>query len=367
MVTRSDPISVRLSPAEDLGAARERWRSLEKSINGGLSCSWDWTEAWLNQYGTVVPHWFALAERGEVPCGIALITRSIARRGPLKIRRMHLGTTGEPEADSVYVEYNRLLVGPDDRPAFARALVSAVRRELDWDEFVLDGFAPEDADPLLAAEPAFVPRRVASPWFDLRSVRDGSGEVLTALPAGARQRIRRSLRGFGTVETEWARIPSHALAILDELIALHQERWTLAGQAGAFASERFTAFHRELISRLLPKQAVVLFRARASGGTIGGLYGFVERGRLLFYQSGFRAFDDNKLKPGLVVHALCMQECLERGLWGYEFLAGDRRYKRELSTGENQIVWATARRKSLKWRAIDGLRSLNHTVRARGA
>jgi CelD/BcsL family acetyltransferase involved in cellulose biosynthesis len=365
-VAQSDPISVRLLPAEEVGAIGGRWRSLEKSIDGGLSCSWDWTEAWLNQYGAVVPHWFALGERGEVACGIALVTQSVARRGPLRICRIHLGTAGEPEDDSVCVEYNRLLVEPADRPPFARALVSAVWRELGWDELVLDGFAPEDADPLLAAEPAFVARRVASPWFDLTSARVGSGEVLAALPAGTRQRIRRSLRGFGPVETEWAHTPSHAHAILNELIALHQERWTSAGQTGAFASERFTAFHRELISRLLPKQAVVLFRARASSGTIGGLYGFVERGRLLFYQSGFRAFDDNKLRPGLVVHALCMQECLERGLCGYEFLAGDRRYKRELSTSQNQVIWAAARRKGLKWRAIDGLRSLNNRLRARG-
>jgi CelD/BcsL family acetyltransferase involved in cellulose biosynthesis len=130
------------------------------------------------------------------------------------------------------------------------------------------------------------------------------------------------------------------------------------GQPGSFASERFTALHRDLIRRLLPKQAVVLFRARASGGTVGCVYGFVERGRMFMYQTGFRAFGDKGISPGRVVQARCMQECLDRGLCAYDFLAGDWDYKRELSTSENQLVWATARRGRLKWRVIDGLRPL---------
>jgi CelD/BcsL family acetyltransferase involved in cellulose biosynthesis len=354
----ADQISVQLLRAEDREAVGGRWRSLERSIDGGLACSWDWTEAWLDQYGAAVPHWFALGTRGERACGIALITRSTARRGPLRIRRLHLGTAGEAESDSVCVEYNRLLVEPADRGQFARALVGAARRGLDWDELVLDGFAPEDAEPLLAADPAFVAERRASPCFDLSSARANGGLVYPVLPAETRYSLRRSLRGLGAVETEWATEPSQATAILDELIVLHQERWRSAGQPGSFASERFTAFHRDLIRRLLPKQAVVLFRARASGETIGCQYCFVERGRVLGYQNGYRAFGDKRISAGKVVHALCMQECLDRGLAAYDFLAGDWRYKRELSNSESQLVWAAARRGRLKWRAIDGLRAL---------
>ena len=43
-----------------------------------------------------------------------------------------------------------------------------------------------------------------------------------------------------------------------------------------------------------------------------------------------------------------MQACLERGLHEYDFLAGEARYKRELSNGERRLVWASATRRSVR-------------------
>lgn len=92
--------------------------------------------------------------------------------------------------------------------------------------------------------------------------------------------------------------------------------------------------------------------------------GFVERGRLLFYQGGIASFADNRLKPGLAVHALCMEECVRRGIDEYDFLAGDARYKRELSTGEETIVWASLGRGTLKSRTLDALLRARRWLRA---
>lgn len=305
----------------------------------------------------MVPHFFALAERDGEPCGIALITRSSARYGPVPIRRLHIGTAGEPAGEGVYVEYNRLLAAPGARADFARELMLTLGRDRGWHELRLDGFAAGDAEALLDAEPRLSADRVPSPSVDLRPARHDHGDALALMSSGTRGRIRRSLRHFGQVESEWAETPGHGLDILDELSRLHQRRWTGAGEAGAFSSARFAGFHRDLAERLVGDR-VMLFRARAGSTTLGCLYGFVERGRLLFYQSGLESFDDNRLKPGLVVHALCMQACLERGLDEYDFLAGESRYKRELSTVERQLVWASLRRGSVRWHAIDWLRAL---------
>jgi CelD/BcsL family acetyltransferase involved in cellulose biosynthesis len=103
---------------------------------------------------------------------------------------------------------------------------------------------------------------------------------------------------------------------------------------------------------LLAEDAAYLFRVTSDLGTVGCLYGFIENGRVLFYQSGFGQFADAKLSPGLVAHALCMQACLDRGLTEYDFLMGDMRYKRELSNTERELVWAVASRPGIKGRLL---------------
>ncbi|MGI8596943.1 MAG: GNAT family N-acetyltransferase [Thermoleophilaceae bacterium] len=347
---------MKLLPSRELPTVAATWKALEaRSGDGTLSSSWEWTDTWLGQYGDAVPHLFAVGERAGTACGVALITRSSIRRGLVRINRVNVGTAGEPFGEEVFVEYNRLLADPEHRDAFAAALLRRLRALRRWDELCLNGFSAEDIAPLLAAERGFTANRVPSPVLDLRPAREGHGDVLALLPSGTRGRLRRTMRQFGQVDVEWAQTPAQALDVLEELIVLHQRRWTAVGSAGVFASSRFTAFHRELIQRLHRKGAVVLFRARVGSDTLGCLYGFVERGRLLFYQSGFASFADNRLKPGLAVHALCMEECLRRGIHEYDFLAGDARYKRELASGEETLVWAVLRRGRLKWGALDAM------------
>jgi hypothetical protein len=87
------------------------------------------------------------------------------------------------------------------------------------------------------------------------------------------------------------------------------------------------------------------------------------------YKSGLPLFDDNRLKPGLVTHALCMQECLRRGLleevkrgqggfpeesrnrslFKYDFLKGERLYKEQLSNTKCDLIWITAPRGPRTW------------------
>jgi CelD/BcsL family acetyltransferase involved in cellulose biosynthesis len=320
------------------------WQGLEARAEPGLTCSWAWTETWLRHYGDVVPHRFLLVGDEAEPDALVLVTRSARRVGGVPLlRRVHLGTAGEPAGESVHVECNRLLARPGARAEAAAAVVRALRAERGWDELALDGFDPQDAARLTAAGD-FELREEPSPVTDLAAVREGGGDVLGALSDGVRRRVERARRGLGELEAEWARTPAQARAIYEELIDLHQARWEAAGEPGAFASARFRAFHAELIERLVASGGVVLFRVRAAAGTIGCLYSLVDRGRVLFYQGGLAQLADNKLRPGLVAHALCMQACLERGFADYDFLAGEARYKRELATTERTLVWATARR-----------------------
>lgn len=351
-------MTVRVVPGGDRVAARELWIALEAELGApSLSCSWDWTETWLEHYGDVVPHRFVIGEDGGTPRGIALVTEGPRRA--LRPRTLHLGTAGEPVGSSVFVERNRLLVAPAELPAFAAALMDHLDADRGWDRLRLDGLHADDAAALTAGRDGFTLDEQDSPLADLTA---GAEDVLDALSSSRRQRIRRTLKAFGALEADWAETPEQAAATLDELIELHQARWTESGAPGAFASERFTAFHRALIARLLPTRRVALLRVHRAGEVVGCLYGFVDGERLLFYQSGLQRYEDNRLKAGVAAHVAFMRACRECGLTEYDFLAPAVRYKEELATGADKLVWAELARPG--WRTR--LSSAAAKLRSRG-
>ncbi len=125
-VPQMEPLRLELLGSSERSAAINLWRQIESSLsNRRLMCSSIWTDTWLNHYGALVPHQFVIAKRGQTACGMALLTKGVAQHaGPFAVRTWHVGTAGEPDADSVCIEYNSLLVCDEDRNAFSRLLVA---------------------------------------------------------------------------------------------------------------------------------------------------------------------------------------------------------------------------------------------------
>lgn len=336
-MTASSHMSLTLVGPDQRSRIASLWRGIEAAAGERpFACGWDWTETWLEHYGDIVEHRFALGERAGSARAVALVTVSAGSSlSWLRPRTLRVGTAGEPRADTVWVEHNGLLALPGERDAFAAALMAKLRRLRGWDRLELDGFLPDHARALQRAEPRLMLSFQQTPVAELSPDQD----VVERLPSSARRRARQTMSRFGELELEWAAHTDPALAILDELAVLHGERHRAAGRPGAFASARFSAFHRALIRRLGDRAALV--RIRRGGETVGCLYGLVDRRRMLFYQSGLRRYEDNKLRAGTAVHVMFMRACTERGFRTYDFLAPPDRYKRELSTDEEELVWGS--------------------------
>jgi CelD/BcsL family acetyltransferase involved in cellulose biosynthesis len=356
--------------------AAERWQNLERSTsNTGLSNSWLWIKTWLDNYDGVVQPIFAFGKQGNQLIGAALITKATQSIRGIPVPSVHLGTAGESRKETTKVQYNRLLVAPEHLNAFATGLIQALQQQFRWSELRLDGFVPEHADALVraGANAGFhckVDLR-KSPAFDFqKAAQEGYQDVISALGNNTRYNIRRSLRlfdmNFGPRSIEWAETPEQARDILRELIHLHQKRWQRVGLPGAFQSERVRRYHEDLIDALSlwPQGSLIVFRVKQGETTIGCLFNFVEGGHVMSYKSGLALFDDNRLKPGLVAHVVCMQECKRRGLFSeekkggeggkrgllkYDFLTGERLYKEQLSNTKSDLIWITAPRGPRMW------------------
>ncbi len=212
-------------------------------------------------------------------------------------------------------------------------------------------------------------------YVSLNRLTSGNAGYLSTLSRNTREQIRRSSRLFeeryGAPVVERADTREQGAAWFQDLQVLHAQRWQERNQAGAFANGPVRAFHSMLIgecvsARLAANElAVDLLRVRFGSNVIAVLYNLRYQRTVSFYQAGFGYESDNRLRPGLVAHALAIQYYIEQGDHEYDFLAGGRegaRYKRSLAAETRQLIWGEfiARRSGM--RLVAGAKALRRLV-----
>jgi CelD/BcsL family acetyltransferase involved in cellulose biosynthesis len=236
-----------------------------------------------------------------------------------------------------------LLSDPAAPPELAAAFV-------DWvlaaqaDELVASGL-----DGPLPADTTLIGRSVAepAPYVDLDALRRRGVAYIDTLSANTRYQLRRAQRDYsadGALVLRAAESRTEAEAFLARLADLHQRHWTARGRPGAFASPFFARFHHAVIEAGFERGAIQLLRVTAGLRDIGYLYNLVCGRRIAAYQSGFAYQPDNRLKPGLVSHALAIEHNLAAGASRYDFLAGMNQMKQSLATHCETLNWVSLRR-----------------------
>ncbi len=337
----------------------QEWAALEVRLQSAyLTCSHDWTQTWIKHYGDLVAHRIAVATHENEIVGMCLLTNGVEQyEGPFAVKSLHIGTSGEPEAESICVEYNRLLVAPEFLSPFVQQLTLLISQQESYECLIVDGLAVEESREFRAGDTPTELEELRSYYCDLNQFRSAPAEPWRIYGDSTRTNLRRALRDLGELHVDWADQSDTALAFYDEMIEYHQARWNAAGKPGAFSSPRFRGFHRDLIETLVPQKRATLVRVRQDNRVLGILYLLIEQNRLWYYQAGL---PDHKSKHslGIVTQYMVMLEGSRRGYDAFDFLAGEDQYKRVLSTHHNFIYWMRWRRPSIKFRLLDGLRSL---------
>ncbi len=316
---------ISLDPITDWPALGRRWQALEAAADGGFFRSW----AFL---GCQADSRFSGARLLSVTEGGA--DHALALIGAANGSAC-LNETGNKVADSIFIEWNGMLVRRGHDSVLAPALAHALRIA---GPLTLSGI---DTTTLAAAQVAG--------WLDLRQTRfapcldlqPASTCFLATLSPNARAQIRRSIRLFGPdLQLVRAETLREAHEFFEEMVALHQATWQARGKPGAFAEDSIRRFHHALIDRTWPSRQTDLLRIATLSRHIGTLYNFVHNGRVLSYQSGFHYGTDKREKPGLACHTLAINHYTSRALQSYDFLAGPDRYKKTLASSGNNLHWA---------------------------
>jgi CelD/BcsL family acetyltransferase involved in cellulose biosynthesis len=253
-------------------------------------------------------------------------------------------------------EYNDVL----HLAAYREAIVADLVRVLvgrPWSRCFLSGYEEGSVCAQLAAlvgSAAVECETRAAPYIEMQALSDQPFD--TSLTGSTGTQVRKNRRvyegQFGPLSARPAANREEALQFFDEMTRLHLARWEAQGESTTLASEMVLDFHRRLIDRLWPEGEVEMVRVGSVDKAIGYLYNYVFRGKVFFFQSGFDYGLDPARSPGMLTHALAIEQYRQRGLQEYDFLAGDARYKRSLANRCRDLHWAVLYKDQLWARAF---------------
>ena len=356
MQISESPVSVSLDKIPPLVELASLWQELESRARPSFFLTWSWIGNWLASIEAHVQRgWLLSARRHGRLVGLAIVFDAPIRRRLLPMgRAAFVNETGVPEFDALSIEYNDFLVDTRWQKVVRDAMferlcaVGSSWREVHMRHADADAKAPAQRFPTELC------RRAESrdSWLvSLSSVRERGGDYVGMLRSGRRAHIRRCLRAYAAIGplqlTEASDVPT-ALAFLDRLIVLHDERWVERGGASEFSTPFCRGFHERLVRDALPRGEVQLLRVTAGTQELGYLYTFVHERRVCFYQSGY-AYHllDPKHSPGLVTLVMAIQHNAAKGMAVFDFLAGNQAYKTSLATDRTEMTSWTLQRRSV--------------------
>lgn len=341
--------------AVDLVRDLPRWRSLAGEWRGlardsAAALSWEWLSQWWRVYGdrygdgpdslTIV----TVRQDGRLVAALPLYRARAA--GPFARPVLRFLSTGEAEDEETCADNLDLLGLPELAPRAARAALDLLADQVGRAELDLRGLAAESV--LAAALAERVPGTVAGPQVEAfaADLTGGLDEFLARLSRKPRQNARNLYRKAieAGLALSIAQTTDQAGKLFDELVALHQRRWTAAGQPGCFAAPRFLEFHRALAGSLAPWSEVVLAALRDGEQPLAVLYGFRHGATVELYQTGVLLDEESPVRsPGLAAHLLLIEALTADGVNRLDFLRGRSGLKDRLATESRPLLALKAR------------------------
>lgn len=347
------------------GLLQADWEDLESRSAPTVFLSWQWLGHWLDVYEPDV-RVLRVTENGRL-IGLGMVTTSNERRhGVLRSRCLRLHQTGSRVLDQIWIEYNGFLAEHGRDREVSSACLKFLEAQRDtWDEFIVGAIDAEEADFFARTMNLFKHVRWEAPCYgvDLDQLRRSGRHYLDTLSRNTRYQINRAHRLYeerGPVKLIRPDTVDEALAVFDSIGPRHLERWGSGPDQSGFANPDFVRFHRSLIRSQWPEGGVDLVSLRVGEDVIASFYNLLHNQVVYFYLGGMMTESDNKLKPGLLGHSLCIEDYRQHGFHYYDFMGGDERYKSNLGTCHRQLVQVALQRPRFKLRLENALREAKH-------
>jgi len=356
----------------DLEAIEQYWLELEHRSNPSFFLSWKWISTWLKQLNKTHQSFLLTAIQNKTVVGLGIfVERNSTRHKLLKSKQWFLHRTGDEAIDQIWIENNGFLIQGKDKVEISQAIWQYLTTQQNQvDEFVIN----------LAKKATFgtIPTRVNN--FNLIQSHHDIGHsvylnnhtniasYLAALSKNSRNQIKRSrklLAMHGEIAFNVVFNQKSQLKLLKDAQQWHINKWANTATPSGFSNTSFVNFHQELIQSTYPSVHTFMAELTIDKELAGCLYCFVQNKIVYYYLSCLKPIKDNRIKLGLVMHTLLIEWMIQNKdeCTGYDFLAGDARYKRSLSNSEDEYLQVIMQKNVLKFKVENSAILLKNLIK----
>ena len=328
--------------------------------------SWSWIHAWINTLPSAPT--VLIAHEGNTCVGLAIFTQRNERSFlGIKIKQLWLHRSGEQALDQMWIEHNDFLLHSSNVQSVRKAMLDyLIDNQYLWQELYIGLSTDEKLDEFECNLP-YSRIDITSPDFevDLRG-KTHIDDYLSDLSKNTRAQIRRTekiLSQGGNLSLTLASSDILKRTYLDEIAALHKEKWQDTEFGSGFNNPIFERFHQDLIFAPEMSNVTNLYCLKVNNEALAYIYILKDNNAWYFYLSAMKNHTDNRIKIGLLAHTFIIKEAIAQHVNKYSFLAGEARYKESLSN------MPTTRQKLMCFyqptflmRAREALRQIKHAL-----
>lgn len=316
-----------------------KWIALQSKANLSAFVAWFWIKQWLAQKNLTTNNCLCIEVKlGQDTVGLALFGIKTKRVfWGLSFKQYFLHKSGNIKEDQTWMEHNTFLLHKEYEQQLAAEICQQLAKIEQIDDIKIGLSSPDFID-TLNFDGFNIRTELSSPGY-LANLEGFTtlDDYLASLSKNTRSHIKRSIKLLNEqspLRLVLAKDTAEKDAVLKNIAELHRIKWRSTVYGSGFDNPCFYTFHQGLIQEQQSAQNCRLYTLYQDDIALGHVYLLTYGDRWNFYLSALHFNADNRIKVGLVIHSLIIEQAIKEGIRVYDFLAGEAQYKNSLSNAQ---------------------------------
>jgi hypothetical protein len=322
-----------------LAELEHKWNVLQSKADSSAFVAWFWIKQWLAQKNLTTNNCLCVeVSQGPDTIGLALFGIKTKRIfWGLNIHQYYLHKSGNTKEDQTWIEHNTFLLDKNYEQQATNKICQQLIKINQLDDIKIGLSSPRFANSLNFSD------------FNLRTELSSQGylvnlagytcldDYLASLSKNTRASIKRSIKLLNEqspLRLVLAKGIAEKDAVLKNIAELHRIKWRSTVYGSGFDNPCFYKFHQGLIQEQDSAKYCRLYTLYQDEVALGHVYLLTYGDKWSFYLSALHFNADNRIKVGLVIHNLIIEQAIKEGINVYDFLAGEAQYKKSLSNAQ---------------------------------